>query len=72
MWCRIVVRAEYKQFPPFFSTSARRSGLVVINVVVAAYMFVGIVIVCERFFLPALDIISTVRSYSRFRQSGGR
>ena len=38
--------------------SARQHGGVIVHIVLAIYMFVGLAIVCDDFFVPALEKIS--------------
>ncbi|CAG9821284.1 unnamed protein product [Phaedon cochleariae] len=40
-----------------FTAEQRRSGAVVLHVLGLAYMFVALAIVCDEFFVPALDVI---------------
>lgn len=40
-----------------FSEEQRRSGAVLLHVVGMGYMFVALAIVCDEFFVPALDVI---------------
>ncbi|XP_061384130.1 sodium/potassium/calcium exchanger Nckx30C isoform X4 [Danaus plexippus] len=45
-------------FPPdIFTEEQRRSGAVVFHVIGMGYMFVALAIVCDEFFVPALDVI---------------
>lgn len=45
-------------FPPdLFTPEQRRDGAVVLHVVGMGYMFVALAIVCDEFFVPALDVI---------------
>ena len=37
---------------------ARQKGGVIIHIAVALYMFLGLAIVCDDYFVPALDKIS--------------
>nr|CAI5831823.1 unnamed protein product [Callosobruchus analis] len=47
-----------KQFPhPVMSPSTRRHGGLVIHVIVAVYMFLGLAIVCDEYFVASLDRI---------------
>ena len=52
------VRPDIEQFPKsFFGRSARLHGAVILNFIVAAYMFLALAIVCDEYFVPALEII---------------
>lgn len=42
-----------------FSVEQRRQGWVVLHVIGMTYMFVALAIVCDEFFVPALEVIST-------------
>lgn len=45
-------------FPPdLFTEEQRRSGAVLLHVVGLVYMFVALAVVCDEFFVPALDVI---------------
>ena len=47
------------QFPsPVINQEARRHGGVIIHILVAAYMFIGLAIVCDDYFVPALTRVS--------------
>lgn len=47
------------QFPQdLFSREQRRSGAVIFHITGLAYMFVALAIVCDEFFIPALDVIT--------------
>lgn len=47
-----------RNFPDgLFSSTQRRHGLVIINLMVALYMFVALAIICDEFFMPALQLI---------------
>ena len=46
------------QFPRDFMTSHQRhDGLIVIHVLIAGYMFVALALVCDRYFVPALEVL---------------
>lgn len=48
-----------EQFPePIINKTGRRYGGLIIHIVVAVYMFVGLAIVCDDYFVPALDKIA--------------
>ncbi|KAI4467423.1 sodium/potassium/calcium exchanger [Holotrichia oblita] len=40
-----------------FTTEQRRSGAILLHVLGVIYMFVALAIVCDEFFVPALDVI---------------
>ena len=43
------------QFPkPTIDKEARQKGAVIIHILVATYMFIGLAIICEDYFVPAL------------------
>ncbi|XP_063905787.1 sodium/potassium/calcium exchanger Nckx30C isoform X2 [Zophobas morio] len=45
-------------FPPdLFSEEQRRSGAILLHILGVVYMFVALAIVCDEFFVPALDVI---------------
>ncbi|XP_022252420.1 sodium/potassium/calcium exchanger 2-like isoform X2 [Limulus polyphemus] len=47
------------QFPPdFFTETQRKHGAVIFHVIGLLYMFVALAIVCDEFFIPALDVIT--------------
>ncbi|XP_013786779.1 sodium/potassium/calcium exchanger Nckx30C-like, partial [Limulus polyphemus] len=47
------------QFPPdFFTETQRKHGAVICHVIGLAYMFVALAIVCDEFFIPALEVIT--------------
>lgn len=47
------------QFPEdLFSPDQRRRGAVILHVMGMVYMFVALAIVCDEFFIPALDVIT--------------
>lgn len=51
--------APQAQFPEdIFTPQQRRHGAVVLHVLGLAYMFVALAIVCDEFFVPALDVIT--------------
>lgn len=46
-------------FPPdLFTEKQRRNGAVVLHIFGLAYMFVALAVVCDEFFIPALDVIT--------------
>jgi len=48
-----------KQFPRTpWKKEARQNGWVIVHILVATYMFVGLAIVCDDFFVPALTRVS--------------
>lgn len=50
-------KSEYPK--DVFSVEQRRRGWVVLHVVGMTYMFVALAIVCDEFFVPALEVVST-------------
>ena len=53
------IQPAITKFPrPFIGKQARRYGGVIIHICVAMYMFVGLAIICDDYFVPALDRIS--------------
>ena len=47
------------QFPnPIIKKDARQHGLVILHILVAVYMFIGLAIVCDDFFVPSLTRVS--------------
>ncbi|CAH1170378.1 unnamed protein product, partial [Phaedon cochleariae] len=47
-----------RQFPhPLMSPKTRRHGGLIIHIIVAAYMFLGLAIVCDEYFVASLDRI---------------
>ena len=59
-----------EQFPePLMNNYFRKRGGLIIHICVAIYMFVGLAIVCDDYFVPALDRIAEGRIfciYSKF------
>ena len=52
-------RPAIEQFPePLMGNTARKNGGLVIHIFVATYMFIGLAIVCDDYFVPALDKIA--------------
>ena len=48
-----------EQFPePLMNNNVRKHGGLIIHILVAIYMFVGLAIVCDDYFVPALDRIA--------------
>ena len=59
------VEPAVKQFPsPILGREARRHGGVVLHILIACYMFIGLAIVCDEYFVPALDRMSDVLGLS--------
>ena len=44
--------------PPLIGKKARQYGGVIVHILVAVYMFIGLAIICDDYFVPALDRIS--------------
>ena len=54
-------RPAIEQFPePLMDKKARQYGGLIIHIAVAIYMFIGLAVVCDDYFVPALDRISNV------------
>ncbi|XP_042231293.1 LOW QUALITY PROTEIN: sodium/potassium/calcium exchanger 2-like [Homarus americanus] len=54
--CRKFLRTT--AFPPdLFTLKQRRQGAILLHVLGMIYMFVALAIVCDEFFVPALDVI---------------
>ena len=48
-----------EQFPePLMDNYYRKCGGIIIHILVAIYMFIGLAIVCDDYFVPALDRIA--------------
>ena len=59
------VEPAVKQFPsPILGRTARRQGGVVLHILIACYMFIGLAIVCDEYFVPALERMSDVLGLS--------
>jgi len=53
-----VVDSDEKLFPPdLFTLAQRKSGAIVFHICGVVYMFVALAIVCDEFFVPALEVI---------------
>ena len=45
-------------YPPYwFGREARQSGAIVLHILILCYMFCGLAIVCDEYFIPALEVI---------------
>lgn len=52
------MRPDIEQFPRlFFSQWARNHGAVIFHFVLTIYMFIGLAIVCDDYFVPSLELI---------------
>ena len=50
---------EDKKFPTdLFTRQQRKSGFIILHIFGLIYMFVALAIVCDEFFIPALDVIT--------------
>lgn len=50
---------EGSHFPPdLFSLEQKRHGAVILHIVGVMYMFVALALVCDEFFIPALEIVA--------------
>lgn len=47
----------------FFSEKERQDGAVVVHVVVSLYLFVALAVVCDKFFVPAVEKICHGKDY---------
>ena len=53
------IKPAIDQFPdPVIHQKGRRRGGVIIHIMVATYMFIGLAIVCDDYFVPALTRVS--------------
>ena len=51
--------SEDKKFPPdLFTEAQRKEGAIILHILGLIYMFVALAIVCDEFFIPALDVIT--------------
>jgi hypothetical protein len=58
---RNCVDPDIEQFPKsLFSQTSRIHGAVIIHFLVAIYMFIGLAIVCDDYFVPCLQIMSSI------------
>ncbi len=47
------------QFPPdLFSLEQKRMGAIILHILGVVYMFIGIALICDEFFVPSLDNLS--------------
>lgn len=52
-------------FPPdLFTMAQRRRGAVVLHIFGVVYMFIALAVVCDEFFIPALDVITQTMNIS--------
>jgi sodium/potassium/calcium exchanger 4 len=57
-----------EQFPePLMHNTVRKHGGVILHIIVALYMFVGLAIVCDDYFVPALDRLTEGTANFNFR-----
>ena len=55
------VRPDIEQFPrSLFGQKARRHGAVLMHFLVALYMFIGLAIVCDDYFVPSLQALCKI------------
>lgn len=55
------VRPDIEQFPRSFLTRSQRlNGGVIFYLLVSVYMFIGLAIICDDYFVPALEVICKV------------
>jgi len=50
--------------PDAFTLEQKKNGYIVFHVIGVCYMFLGLAIVCDEFFVPALHVISTILKIS--------
>ena len=59
-------RPAIEQFPqPLMDKASRQKGGLIVHIAVAVYMFIGLAIVCDDYFVPALDRISEGTLYKK-------
>ena len=59
------VEPAVKQFPsPILDRQTRRYGGILLHILIAFYMFIGLAIVCDEYFVPALERMSDVLGLS--------
>ncbi|PVD30430.1 hypothetical protein C0Q70_09696 [Pomacea canaliculata] len=47
-----------EQFPwDFLTPQQRRNGVIIVHCIIALYMFLALAIVCDRYFVPALEVL---------------
>lgn len=52
-------------FPPdLFTRAQRRKGAVIFHIIGVVYMFIALAVVCDEFFIPALDVITQTLAIS--------
>ena len=54
--CPVVAAEQFPEDP--IGQELRAKGLVIVHFLIACYIFFAITVVCDAYFLPALDIIS--------------
>lgn len=53
------VTAEAKKFPPdLFTEQQRKQGAIILHILGVIYMFIALAVVCDEFFIPALEVIT--------------
>lgn len=61
------MKPDIEQFPKGFSTQKQRiHGLVLLHFLIAFYMFIALSIVCDNYFVPALESICQGIKFQRF------
>ena len=56
----------YLEFPPdLFGQNLRKHGFVLVHIAVVCYMFYCLAVVCDNYFLPALEECAEVRTFIR-------
>jgi hypothetical protein len=58
-----------EQFPwDGLTPEQRKQGFIVIHVLIAVYMFMALSLVCDRYFVPALEVLTESKLSSHCRQ----
>ena len=53
------VTKEAKKFPPdLFTEEQRKQGAIILHILGVIYMFIALAVVCDEFFIPALEVIT--------------
>lgn len=62
---KLLNSSDEGEFPQdIFTVEQKRDGLVVLHIIGVCYMFLGIALVCDEFFVPALHLISKICNIS--------
>ncbi|KAG5668429.1 hypothetical protein PVAND_016369 [Polypedilum vanderplanki] len=54
-----------EEFPHFWTRQQRLRGLFLIHIIVAVYCFIGLAIVCDKYFLPTVERICQILNISQ-------